>query len=119
MLPVATDEAELVVPLGLAHHDPVPAARLHLDQLRRPVRERDVPARAVHVLGEDDVPAVRDPLRDAAHAAGLRADQVVVGTEEREAWIRVHERGDGGGWGGLGGGGWGWGGGGGGVGGVG
>ncbi len=94
LLPVAVDEADVVVPLGLAHHDPQPAARLHLDQLRRPVRERDQPARAVHVLAEDDVPAVRDPLRAAARAAGLRADQVAVGTEPREAWIRVHEHGD-------------------------
>lgn len=94
LLPVAADEAEVVVALGLAHHDPRPAGRLHLDQLRRPVRERDQPARAAHVLAEDDVPAVRDPLRDAGRAAGLRADQVVVGTDPREAWIRVHERGD-------------------------
>lgn len=91
---VAPDEADIRVRLGVGHDDHGPAGRFFLEQLRRPVREREVPPRAVHVLAEDDVPAVRDRLREACYAAGLRADQVVVGTSADEAWTRVHERGD-------------------------
>lgn len=91
LLPAAPDAGDVLVPLGIAHVDQHPPATFHLDRLRRPVRQRDLPARAVHLLAEDDVPAVRDPLRTAAFAAGLRADQVVVGTPPAEAWTRVHE----------------------------
>lgn len=94
VLATARDEAELVVALGLGHDDHDPAPRLHLDQLRRPARDRRNPPRAIHLLTEDDVPAVRDPVRAACFAAGLRADQVVLGTSVSEAWTRVHERGD-------------------------
>lgn len=94
---VAPDEADIRVRLGVGHdgHDGRgPAERFFLKQLRRSVRERELSPRAVHVLAEDDVPAVRDRLREACYAAGLRADQVVVGTSPDEAWTRVHERGD-------------------------
>lgn len=90
---VAPDEADIQVPLGVGHDDHGPGP-FFLEQLRRSVRERELPPRAVHVLAEDDVPAVRDRLREACYAAGLRADQVVVGTSADEAWTRVHERGD-------------------------
>lgn len=91
LLPAAPDAADVLVPLGIAHVDARPPRTFHLDGLRRPVRQRELPARAVHLLAEDDVPAVRDPLGTAAFAAGLRADQVVVGTPAAEAWTRVHE----------------------------
>lgn len=91
LLPAAADAADVLVPLGIAHVDPHPPATFHLDRLRRPARQRELPARAVHLCAEDDVPTVRDPLRTAAFAAGLRADQVVVGAPAAEAWTRVHE----------------------------
>lgn len=94
VLPTSPQQAEFTVPLGIAHHDHAPAARFHLDQLRRPVRERDLPPRAVQLLAEDDVATVRDPVAEACYGLGLRADQLVVGTPEAEAWTRVHERGD-------------------------
>lgn len=94
VLPTSPQQAEFSVPLGVAHHDHDPAARFHLDQLRRPVRERTLPPRAVQVLAEDDVAPVRDPVTEACFGLGLRADQVAVGTAEQEAWTRVHERGD-------------------------
>src|SRR5690606_23645652 len=43
---------------------------------------------------EDDVPWVREPLRRAAAAAGLRADQVTVGGGRTEALTAAHEYGD-------------------------
>lgn len=91
LLPAAPDAAEVLVGLGIAHVDDRPPATFHLDRLRRAVRQRDLPARAVHLRAEDDVPAVRDPLRTAAFAAGLRAEQVLLGTPDEEAWTRVHE----------------------------
>ncbi|MGY4718557.1 LysR family transcriptional regulator [Naumannella cuiyingiana] len=95
LVPVAPDGAEICVPLGIAQHSPAGTPRaFFLDQLRRPVRERAHPPRALHLLAEDDVPAVRDRLRDAVFAAGLRADQLIISTPAAEAWTRVHERGD-------------------------
>lgn len=94
LLPVAPDRAEVVVPLGLAHLDDVGGRRVLLGTLRRPVRQRDEPARAVHLSEEDDVPTVRDLVRAACHGAGLRADQLVVGLAGSERWTRVHEVGD-------------------------
>ncbi len=91
LLPAAPDASELVVALGVAHVEQHPATTFRLGELRRPVRRRDLPPRSVHLLVEDDVPAVRDPLQAAAFAAGLRADQVRLGTPADEAWTRVHE----------------------------
>src|SRR5690606_32652700 len=76
LLPAAPDRAHVRVPLGGAS---VPGRlrgrRLHLEQLRD---SDDVPGAAPRLLiqAEDDVPHVRDRLTDAAHAAGLAADQV-------------------------------------------
>lgn len=92
VLAVPADEGEISVRLGVAqhpHHDR--DAPFHLDQLRRPVRERDLPPRRLHLLVEDVVPAIHDPLRSAAFAAGLRADQFLTGTPDVEAWTCAHE----------------------------
>ena len=91
LLPAAPDAGEIRVPLGLADPDGPARERFVLGRLRRSVTERDLPPRAVHLLAEDDVPAVRDPLVAAAYAAGLRADQVLIGTSYDEAWTRVHQ----------------------------
>ncbi|HEY5821724.1 MAG TPA: LysR family transcriptional regulator [Propionibacteriaceae bacterium] len=81
------------VPLGLACAEgegaPVPLSRL-----RRFARDRELPARVVHVDAEDDVPAIRDTVARLAQAYGLRADQVTVGIPRAEAHTLVHERGD-------------------------
>lgn len=90
--PVPADEAELHVDLGIAHHPHHDrGTSFHLDRLRRAVRERDLAPRRIHLLAEDAVPAVHDPLRRAVFAAGLRADQLVVGTPDVEAWTCAHE----------------------------
>lgn len=95
LIPVASDIAEIRVPLGVAHHvHQRSGGKFFLDQLRRPVRQRDASPRAVHVLEEDNVPVVRDPLREACYAVGLRADQVIIGMTDEEAWTRAHERDD-------------------------
>lgn len=88
LTPVAGDAGDLVVPLGLVGH---PGGRLRWSSLRRPLRPRGERPRRIHLRAEDDVPAVREPVRAAAAEAGLRADQVVVGTGEAEAWTSVHE----------------------------
>lgn len=94
LLPASAEEADIRVRLGIAHHDHRPDARFLLQQLRRPVRERDQPARTLHLRAEDAVPAVRDLVQTSCYRAGLRADQVAVGTEEAEAWTRMYERDD-------------------------
>lgn len=91
LVPAAPDTGDLVVPLGLAHGEGAAPGELSLEDLRRPVRQRDLPARAVHLRREDDVPAVRDPLRARAYGAGLRADQVRVATPDAEAWTGLHQ----------------------------
>lgn len=91
LLPVAPDAGEIQVPLGVADPEGPARERFALGRLRRSVTERDLPPRALHLLAEDDVPAVRDPLVAAAYAAGLRADQVRIGTSYDEAWTRVHQ----------------------------
>lgn len=92
VLAVPADEGEISVELGVAHHPHHDRdTPFHLDQLRRPVRERDLPVRRLHLLGEDVVPAIHDPLRAAVFAAGLRADQFVAGTPDVEAWTCAHE----------------------------
>ncbi|WP_408899164.1 LysR family transcriptional regulator [Nocardioides sp. R1-1] len=90
LVAAAPDAGDLVVPLGLAHGDGAPG-ELSLEDLRRPVRQRDLPARAIHIRAEDDVPAVRDPLRAGAFGAGLRADQVRIATPDAEAWTGLHQ----------------------------
>lgn len=91
LLPAAPDSGEVRVPLGIADPTASAPARFALSRLRRPVADRDLPPRTLHLHAEDDVPAVRDPLVAAAYAAGLRADQVRVGTSYEEAWTRVHQ----------------------------
>lgn len=91
VLAVAPDDGEISVDLGVAHHPHHQLDRFHLDQLRRPVRERDLPVRRIHLLSEDAVPAIADPMRSAVFACGLRADQLVIGTPDVEAWTCAHE----------------------------
>ncbi|MDT9594715.1 LysR family transcriptional regulator [Nocardioides zeae] len=93
LLPAADDRAEVRVPLGVAAADD-PPARFVVEVLRAAAHERRGRPRALHVLAEDDVPPVRDPLRLACFAAGLRHDQVRVGTPDAEAWTSVFEHGD-------------------------
>lgn len=91
LLPSAPDVGDLVVPLGLAHDVHAAGDRVTVAQLRRPVRQRDLPPRGLHVRAEDDVPAVRDPVSAAAYGAGLRADQVRLRTADDEAWTGLHQ----------------------------
>lgn len=93
LLPVAADRGEVVVPLGVATADDAPR-RFVVATLRSGPAERGGRPRALHVLAEDDVPPVRDPVRAACFAAGLRHDQVRVATEPGEAWTSVFEHGD-------------------------
>jgi DNA-binding transcriptional LysR family regulator len=91
LLAVAPDEAEIRVPLGLAHHDQQPDSVRHLDRLRRSPRDRLVPPRVIQLRPEDDVPAIREPLTEAGYQAGLRMDQFAFPDSEVEAWTQVFE----------------------------
>ncbi len=93
LLPQATDHADLRIPLGAGTAEPV-GREFRLSRLRRSIGQRDRLAPSLQLDGEDDTPAVRDPLLRAAYAHGLRADQVVVGLPRTEALTRVYERGD-------------------------
>lgn len=87
------DAASLGGPLGAGTAtDELRGRRVHLDQLRR--RDPDARPRVLHLDAEDDVPWVRDPVRRAAGAAGLRPDQVLVGTGRTDALTAAHEHGD-------------------------
>lgn len=91
VIAAASDRADLTVPLGLAGQDDPPR---FLAGLRPGVHDRHGRPRALHLLAEDDHPVVRDPLRAAAFAAGLRADQFRVATPPADAWTAVFEHGD-------------------------
>lgn len=76
---VPGEEGDWTVPLGLAGALPRPG-RVHLDQLRPSGRHPTSEVVHVHLLPEDDVPHLRDPLLAAAESAGLGASQVTVAT---------------------------------------
>lgn len=76
---VPGEEGDWTVPLGLAGALPRPG-RVHLDQLRPSGRHPTRGVVHVHLLPEDDVPHLRDPLLAAAESAGLGASQVTVAT---------------------------------------
>ncbi|WP_165358568.1 LysR family transcriptional regulator [Haloactinopolyspora alba] len=94
VLPCPTDEEEIGAELGAGTAtDDLRGRRVHLDQLRRTASEHGRP-RALHLDAEDDVPWVRDPLRRAARAAGLRDDQVRADTTPTQAMTNALEHGD-------------------------
>lgn len=86
--PVPGDAADWTVPLGLAGALPR-RGRVHLDQLRPAGRRPASEAWRVHVLPEDDVPHLRDPLLAAAESAGLGPSQVSVTTSLAAALASV------------------------------
>ena len=85
---VPPEEGDWTVALGLAGALPR-RGRVHLDQLRPSGRDPVGRAARVHVLPEDDVPHLRDPLLAAADAAGLGAAQVSVTTSLAAALASV------------------------------
>ena len=85
---VPGDEGDWTVALGLAGALPRPG-RVHLDQLRPSGRHPTSEAVHVHVLPEDDVPHLRDPLLAAAESAGLGTSQVSVTTSLAAALASV------------------------------
>lgn len=100
LVATSADRAEVAVPLGvaiaLATGEAAPA-RFVVGTLRatpaQRAREGGRP-RALHLLAEDDVPPVRDPVAQACYAAGLRQDQVRVATAAPDAWTAVFEHDD-------------------------
>ncbi|QNN53225.1 LysR family transcriptional regulator [Nocardioides mesophilus] len=85
---VPGEEGDWTVALGLAGALPRPG-RVHLDQLRPSGRNPTSGAVLVHVLPEDDVPHLRDPLLAAAESAGLGTSQVLVTTSWAAALASV------------------------------
>lgn len=94
LVPATAGVEDVTVPLGFAVNDQDADRCFSLSSLRRSATERGERPRRVHVLAEDDVPAVRDRLRHAAARAGLRDAQVAVGTAPHEAWTLLHEHDD-------------------------
>lgn len=98
LLAVPDDEALLGATLGVAtgpdaRRPVLRGRRVHLEQLRRAAGDTETP-RCLHLDAEDDVPWVRDRLRTALGAAGVRPDQLVVGAAESEVLARVLDDGD-------------------------
>lgn len=92
LLPAPSDEAQLTAPLGAGTASGVfRGRRFHLDQLRR--RGRDRPG-VLYVDAEDDVPWVRDRIVRAARSAGLRPDQIVIGSSRTTALTSAYEHDD-------------------------
>ena len=85
---VPGEEGDWTVPLGLAGALPR-RGRVHLDQLRPSGRRPSTDVVHVHVLPEDDVPHLRDPLLAAAESAGLGTSQVSVTTSLAAALASV------------------------------
>lgn len=85
---VPGEEGDWTVSLGLAGALPR-QGRVHLDQLRPSGRNPAGEAAHVHVLPEDDLPHLRDPLLAAAESAGLGASQVSVTTSLAAALASV------------------------------
>lgn len=83
VVPVPPDRATWRVPLGVAEDAVGPGARVHLAALR--VVRGAERVRRVHLLPEDDVPHVRDPLLRLRDALGLRPGQVAVATSDTAA----------------------------------
>ena len=93
LVPCPPDEAWMSAPLGAGTaSDDLRGRRIHLDQLRR--RDRTQRPGRVHVDAEDDVPWVRDVVRRAARGAGLRPDQVTVGSSRTTVLTASYEHGD-------------------------
>lgn len=87
VVPVPPDRATWRVPLGVAEDAVGPGARVHLAALR--VVRGAERVRRVHLLPEDDVPHVRDPLLRLRDALGLRPGQVAVATSDTAATAAV------------------------------
>ncbi|WP_307199953.1 LysR family transcriptional regulator [Nocardioides zeae] len=87
VVPVPPDRATWRVPLGVAEDAVGPGARVHLAALR--VVRGAEGVRRVHLLPEDDVPHVRDPLLRLRDALGLRPGQVAVATSDAAATAAV------------------------------
>ncbi len=81
-------DGDWTVTLGLAGALPRPG-RVHLDQLRPSGRSPASEAAHVHLLPEDDVPHLRDPLFAAAESAGLGVAQISVTTSLAAALASV------------------------------
>lgn len=100
LVATSADRAEVVVPLGVAvglAAGEAPPARFVVGALRATPAQRSRDGgrpRALHLLAEDDVPPVRDPVAQACYAAGLRQDQVRVATAAPDAWTAVFEHDD-------------------------
>ena len=86
--PVPGHEGDWRVVLGLAGALPRPG-RVHLDQLRPSRRAPAGGATRLHLLPEDDVPHLRDPLLAAAESAGLGPAQISVTTSLAAALASV------------------------------
>ena len=93
LVPSPLDESQMSAVLGAGTaNDALRGRRVHLDQLRR--RERSARPGVVHVDAEDDVPWVRDVVRRASRSAGLRPDQVEIGSSRTAALTAAFEYAD-------------------------
>ncbi|MDN5852604.1 MAG: LysR family transcriptional regulator [Actinomycetia bacterium] len=93
LLPVPPDEAQMTAQLGAGTASGTfRGRRFHLDQLRR--RGSAERAGTLYLDAEDDVPWVRDIVIRAARSAGLRPDQVVVGSSRTTALTATYEYAD-------------------------
>ncbi len=95
---VPAAEATWTVPLGCAHRtglaDPVRIAALRRSRARVPGEVGQLMGQRLRVLGEDNVPHIRDRIRRAAETAGLLPFQVVVDHSDSAAVAAVLSDGD-------------------------
>ncbi|GAB7192051.1 LysR family transcriptional regulator [Kineococcus sp. NUM-3379] len=94
LVAVPADEGTWRVPLGLALGAPARGPVVYLDTLRPGRVDRGEPPRRIWVQAEDDVPHVRDRLRDACNAVGLHPGQVVAAVSVVPAAAEVLVSGD-------------------------
>ena len=93
LVPCPPDEADMSAVLGAGTAgNALRGRRIHVDQLRR--HDRHERPGVVHIDAEDDVPWVRDVVRRAARSAGLRPDQVDVGSARTAALTAAYEYAD-------------------------
>ncbi|HLS32860.1 MAG TPA: LysR family transcriptional regulator, partial [Brevibacterium sp.] len=95
---VPAAEATWTVPLGCAHRaglaDPVRIAALRRSRARIPGEAGQLMGKRLRLLGEDNVPHIRDRIRRTAETAGLLPFQVVVDHSDAAAVAAVLTDGD-------------------------